>query len=292
MVTYCCNDQHTKIETTRFSVSGCSSVISVFYMPEASLLETGDMFRLGEFVEDSQAGSEDQVKVLHFLGPRKREICIRCGEAIYSAEKGLFLLKTAFTSAQVCKMLVSPTQIVCECDFWKNFNWMMLLVKSVQGVATKTLNRHLSARESPKTKKVGLQLSSAANNLFHIQNEQDQFNSHASGDFSVDCSLYANLKCKILSLCERISADIGVALHKNCFRCATCNVTLTHGSYILASHQHDDGKVRCMHAPGSRAQRTSCVGRWCSWPWQIDLLTHAEPVVTVDICGFCGFMVR
>ena len=47
------------------------------------------MFSLDDFVEGPGDGLEDQVKVLHFLAPRKQEICIRCGVAIYSAEKGM-----------------------------------------------------------------------------------------------------------------------------------------------------------------------------------------------------------
>ena len=46
------------------------------------------MFSLDDFVEDPVGELEDQVKVLHLLAPRKQEVCIRCGVAIYSAEKG------------------------------------------------------------------------------------------------------------------------------------------------------------------------------------------------------------
>ena len=46
-------------------------------------------------------------------------------------------------------------------------------------------------------------------------------------------------------------ADVGVALHKNCFRCAECNVTLTLNSYIIARPDNADRKgVYCKsHAP-------------------------------------------
>ena len=46
------------------------------------------MFGLDEFVEGPEDGLEDHVRVLHFLAPRKQEVCIKCGTAIYSAEKG------------------------------------------------------------------------------------------------------------------------------------------------------------------------------------------------------------
>ena len=48
------------------------------------------MHNLGDFVEDPPGGFEDQVKVLHFLGPRRQEFCIRCDAAIYPAEKGRY----------------------------------------------------------------------------------------------------------------------------------------------------------------------------------------------------------
>ncbi len=50
-------------------------------------------FDFDEFSEpvDGAEGPEN-VRVLHFLAPRKPEICIRCRGAIYPAEKG----KSAF----------------------------------------------------------------------------------------------------------------------------------------------------------------------------------------------------
>ena len=45
--------------------------------------------------------------------------------------------------------------------------------------------------------------------------------------------------------------DVGVALHKNCFRCAECNVTLTVNSHIIARPDNARCKgIYCKsHAP-------------------------------------------